>query len=90
MMIEAILLVCLQLITAPEQCAFMNTLHRFTQTERTCEMWLRQGADRIKTREHYVEIMRALGNPKEGELLIKGKCAKEVINEPFVCKDCQV
>ena len=89
MMIEAILLVCLQLVTGPEQCVFMNSKHRFVNTEAQCVIWLKQGVEQIKTREHFGQIITGLGTPKEGVLLIKGKCAKEVINEPFVCKDCE-
>ena len=96
MMIEAILYVCLTLTTAQYSgdnetgatCAYMNTEKRAFPTMAQCEFWVKQGAQEIATRKHFDAIQNIIGHSLDAKMTIKGKCEKEVINEPFICKDC--
>tara|TARA_R110000772_G_scaffold267971_3_gene393589 strand:+ start:28376 stop:28645 length:270 start_codon:yes stop_codon:yes gene_type:complete len=89
-MFEAMLFVCVAMVTAPDPCAFMNVAHRELNSRSQCHFWIKQGVGEIQTSEHYREIVRALGNPKADTLYIKGECHEEVLQQPFVCKDCEL
>ena len=90
-MFEALLFVCLSLVTVnPDPCAYINVEKRMLNSTQQCHFWLKQGAQEIQTMEHFYAIRRALGSPKEGKLYIKGECREQVLQEAFVCKDCEI
>jgi hypothetical protein len=94
-MFEAMLFVCLTMVTTPDPCLFMNVVHRELNSSAQCHFWLEQGVTQITTREHYEAIKQKLGtigsqldSYEDTQFYIKGECREQVILKPFVCAEC--